>query len=157
MNYLFCSVTGCFGGFGTFCGSAIYGSLSYTNNAGDAEAVVTELANLLTSGRLDQQKREQLYQAFETFDNRDDAIRHMQELIILTPEFHSYGLAQTTTALRPLPSLSKKTCKPYKAVVHLMLYGGVDSFNMLVPYSDCRKGGECYFAVIGITDCTLLV
>ncbi len=100
--------------------------------------VVDELATLLTSGRLNKEKREQLYQAFEEFDDRESAEKHIQQLIILTPEFHSTGIVRELTSHRPLPAKNRKTCKPYKAVVHLMLYGGVDSYNILVPYSGCK-------------------
>ncbi len=120
------------------------GSLSFNSSTGgDGQEVVDELATLLTSGRISQQRKEELYSAFEErIDNRDGAVNFIQQLIILMPEFHSTGIARHKASLRALPSTNRKTCKAYKAVVHIMLYGGVDSFNILVPFSGCRKGGE---------------
>ena len=34
--------------------------------------------------------------------------------------------------------------EPYKAVIYYMMTGGADSFNILVPRSDCRDGRDVY-------------
>jgi uncharacterized protein (DUF1501 family) len=68
-----------------------------------------------------------------------------QQLIVATPEFHSTSSGATTDVVRqqpqgkanPKPAAERK---PYKAIVYLMLEGGADSYNMLIPHSECDTG-----------------
>lgn len=113
----------------------------------NGETIVNLLATLLTSGRMNAEKRKYLVQHFNWYSSNneyDSAVRRIQELSILTPEFHSTGIVETKSTLRSLPKANTKTCTSHKAIVHLMLYGGMDSYNLLVPHSGCRNGGK-YF------------
>jgi hypothetical protein len=44
------------------------------------------------------------------------------------------------TALPEIPSQNR----PYKAIVYLWLDGGADTWNLLVPHSQCTGGVDLY-------------
>lgn len=50
------------------------------------------------------------------------------------------------TSTAPTPAPRVQTRRPYKAIVLLFLGGGCDSFNMLVPHSNCTGGGYAQYA-----------
>ena len=54
-------------------------------------------------------------------------------MMILTPEFNTLGSPQPSGVRPPSPPPSMGSASSYKAVVMVMLKGGMDSFNMLVP------------------------
>ena len=116
----------------------------------DSKFIVEEIATLLTSGRMSEDKREFLQKSYDAELDKDKALRHIQLLSIIVPEFHSTGLAREKQTVRPLSNTNKKTCKPYKAVIHLLLYGGMDSFNLLAPHSGCGKYGEFFLYIQSI-------
>lgn len=112
------------------------GENKYQPTAGlDATGVVDELATLLTSGRLAQEKRELLVSVYEGADGTPlEKSIHVQQLITTTPEFNTNGLSRNTDNIRPPPPQRSSNSTDYKALVHFFLYGGLDSFNVLVPY-----------------------
>jgi hypothetical protein len=143
-------LTACLGGFAAVKDSAVAydcGSdgLASINNSGNLtympdgevhdspEAVVNELATLLTAGRLGPENRrliEQVYAESET-----QALAKAQLLVASSPEFHVTNLVRQSGRKRPeIPGTTPST-KPYKAVVYMLLQGGVDSFNMLAPHT----------------------
>lgn len=104
--------------------------------------LLDELALLLTAGRLGEKNRAIVKGAVEPAFNSGDvakAVRIAQQLIFASPEFHSTGItrqkgagvARTIAGYPPLPNGAEE----YKAVVVIMLLGGADSFNLLVPSS----------------------
>lgn len=138
------------------------GELSYVSTPGaHTDEIVAELDMLLTSGRLHPANRARIVQAYddrlEETGSAREAMRMAQELITLAPEFHT----TTTNSLRDSPRASGADSspslgRPYKALVFVNLGGGVDSFNVLVPHSNCvnASGGahdlyEEYKAVRG--------
>ena len=92
--------------------------------------------------------REILRKVYDAEPDKKQALRNIQQLVITTPEFHSTGLVFSKEIPQPLEptglNSNVKTCTPYKAVVHLMLYGGMDSFNLLVPFGNCTKHESSY-------------
>ena len=138
-------LTSCYEGFGDyFCDpkqkeaqfDLSAGHLTFSDNS---EYVVDNVATLLTSGRMSIDNRKILQNVYNAEEDKHKALRQIQQLAIITPEFHSTGLVRQNDALRPVKSkFNSKTCKPYKAVIHLMLNGGMDSFNLLVPYDEQR-------------------
>jgi len=102
-------------------------------------------------------------------DDEDDdvqaALRLAMQLILTTPEFHSTNLdfisqqqegsetlpsdstspiipeitTTTNTNNAPSPPSSSSSSSSYKAIVYLQLHGGCDSFNILVPHSQCKN------------------
>jgi hypothetical protein len=114
---------------------------SYRTNY--AEFVVDNLATMLTSGRLSKYHREIIKEAYLSESNKIKAYQLAQKLTILSPEYHvTAGVVQETVQKRPPTRPTIKVCKEYKAVVHILLKGGCDSFNLLVPHSQCHGKGK---------------
>ena len=110
------------------------GGLTYTPDPSlDSRGVVDELATLLTSGRLSQEKRQLIVSVYDA--NNPLGLIRAQELIATTPEFHTNGLARTTERIRPSREVPLANDQPYKAVINILLNGGYDSFNVLAPQS----------------------
>ena len=125
-----------------------------------AGAVVDELANLLTLGRLSSQTRTTLVDAYEFVlaSNSSDssspqsekekealALKQTLKLFAMAPEFHAtntHTLGATPT-VRKQPEAIVSLNRTYKAVVVVFLEGGADSYNMVVPHSNC-KGADLY-------------
>ena len=98
--------------------------------------VIDELATLLTSGRLSNDKRTLLRGVYEDAMLRgapQEALINVEQLVILTPEFNTNGLSQNNGGVFPQEAPLQASSTPYKAVIYVMLEGGYDSFNMLVP------------------------
>ena len=137
----------CYGGFGTppslvtvdcskFVPGAnneyIRGKLTYS--PANPTALVDELATLLTSGRLSQANRNLIREVVQTEANQTLALIKAQQLIAFSPEFHSTNIARNSGQSRPIPPMPVAPSKPYKAVVYILLSGGMDSFNLLAPH-----------------------
>ncbi len=146
-------MTQCFGGFGDGpCRSndttdvSASGFLTYTSPEDDgsstdyAEVVVQDLATMLTSGRLNPSHRSVIKQAYLAANDHSKGLQMAQRLMILSPEFHQTGNVKENMETRPPIPAATKTCKEYKTIIHIQLKGGCDSFNMLVPHSQCRDG-----------------
>jgi hypothetical protein len=148
ISYLKYGATSCYGGFGEekpqTCriGETKYnsGSSSYdpaNNGLVNATDIVEGLATLLTSGRLHQNKRDAIIKAYEDTialgKSSKEAIINAQQLVVASPEFHTTNRVNTIGQTRALPILPESTKTPYKAVIFVMLPGGYDSFNVLVP------------------------
>jgi len=110
---------------------------------GYSTAVVDTLASLMTAGRLSSGHRDVIRSAYDNAGSADDGLRVAQHLILTTSEFHTASTIKTTGADRINYSFPPPSNKPYRAVVFIMMSGGVDSFNMLTPYS-CTKGKDLY-------------
>lgn len=108
------------------------GSTRYIPKDLDAKGIIDELATLLTSGRLSQEKRDVLKKVYEKYD-RTEGLINVQQLIVTSPEFHTNALARGSGEARKPPEQREPSEKPYRAVVHLQLPGGWDSFNILIP------------------------
>jgi hypothetical protein len=132
--------------------STNYGALTYDAKALNlqaAEDIVNDLATLLTSGRLTSYSRQVITKAFEDTINRLNALEssvrpsqqiaffeavvNTQQLIIVSPEFHTTNIPSRIGSNRTVASARTGPNSPYKSVVFLMLSGGADSYNILVP------------------------
>jgi hypothetical protein len=146
------SLTSCHEGFGEYFCFSDQREGEYDKSTGyltflpvspsDSKDIVDKIATLLTSGRMSDDKREYLRNVYDSEVNKDAAFRRIQELAVFVPEFHTTGLDHQTEILRPIPKVPNSACKPYKAVIHLLLHGGMDSFNLLVPHSGCGAYGK---------------
>jgi len=119
-----------------------YNPSNYGLDAESSDDVINDLATLLTSGRLSPENRQIIKDAFDetllygaTEDRVREALVNAQLLIALSPEFHSNSLVRKKIETREPPELKPSSTVPYKAVIHFMLSGGLDSFNVLVPES----------------------
>lgn len=110
------------------------GANTYTPSLGlDNAGIIDELATLLTSGRLSQEKRDLLVSIYDQNGGGVNGLIRAQEVIATSPEFHTNALPRTTNELRPDRTTPQPSTKPYKAVVQILLSGGIDSWNVLVP------------------------
>ncbi len=148
-------MTSCNDGLGARCpsndakhGLKSSGYFSYDSpSPHDSNEVIDELCTLLTAGRMSVTNRRIVRDAYShtytTSNDRAYALQIAQQLILVSAEFHSTSLTKNLPIKRELDSfVGKKTCNKYKAVVHLILQGGVDSYNLLVPHSQCQAPGN---------------
>jgi uncharacterized protein (DUF1501 family) len=79
----------------------------------------------------------EIYDELLTQSNPQQALIQIQEVILSTPEFHTNAVSRNTNQILPpdAPSSSSVDENDYKAVIFLMLDGGYDSYNVLVPHT----------------------
>jgi uncharacterized protein (DUF1501 family) len=111
------------------------GRLAFTPSETAPAAVVDELATLMTAGRLSLENRKIIQDVYARETNSSLGLINAQQLIATSPEFHVTNIVRKTGRARPTPKQAIPSAKPYKAVVYIMLEGGFDSFNMLVPHT----------------------
>lgn len=147
-------LTSCYDGFGVSknqeCRSNVIlsnktctGWLSYTPLNGNPKTIIDELATLLTSGRMSTRNRNIIEKSYNASNN---SLLVAEQLFLSAPEFHSTGLVRSNDTKRKVGSVSR-SCKAYKAVVHILLKGGCDSYNMLVPHSQCQAAQTGMFYI----------
>lgn len=120
-----------------------YGYLDYTPDAADSASVVSQLATILTADRISSTNRALIEAAYDAnYDqlNPHFALQVAQVLLASTPEYHTTnqlvgGLSSNERAPTP-PGTTHVAEDPYKAIVHVNLFGGVDSMNLLAPHPD---------------------
>jgi uncharacterized protein (DUF1501 family) len=143
------SLSSCDNGFGITCtdDSPIDGLQFKPTRPSDRRGSLREISLLLTSERLSEKKIEDIYKATQAETSDDMAWRRGLQLVVTCPEFHS------TNILDSIPQARTKATKTtqgfradtgYKAVIHLVLRGGCDSFNMLVPHPSCSALSASY-------------
>ena len=130
------------GGFGHSLNDEPSGWLTYypDSNMTSPEQVIEELSTLLTSGRLSQKNKELIIEKYNSTKHDKDevtALKVAQQLISTTPEFHSTNTYYPTNEVRETENSSSESKEPYKAIVFVALFGGMDSFYMLSPHSSC--------------------
>lgn len=106
-----------------------------------AAKVVDDLDLLLTGGRLENKARNIIIQQYNVQKSRRGAAaakRLAQELMVATPEFQVSNRVQRAIGEKRPTKPKKKPGKPYKAIVYLYVSGGLDSYNLLVPHSNCK-------------------
>jgi uncharacterized protein (DUF1501 family) len=121
-------------------GNTKYLPTTYGLNETSADDVVNDLATIMTSGRLGSREiyKEAFTKTLESGKGPFEAMINVQQLISLSPEFHATNFIKKSGNNRSLPDMPNATNIPYKAVIFLMLSGGMDSWNVLVPES-CSK------------------
>jgi cullin-associated NEDD8-dissociated protein 1 len=127
------------------------GILTYspTDPSASAADIVKELDQVLTGGRLDPHQRKVIEEAYSSKLKETSsvalALKTAQQLLVVTPEFHTSAPNPLTTEERKSDpvKVSKAKPEPYKAIVYMWLGGGADSYNLLVPYDGC-KGTDLY-------------
>lgn len=142
--------TNCDEGFGR-SGCDILQSVAppYEPLLGDRDQAVDNLSLLLTSGRLSDAKRLKVAETLDSTSSDREAFEHALQLVVTTPEFHTTSIVDPFAPLKPSASPRPEAKSEYKAVIHLLLDGGVDSFNVLVPSTSCGQLREEYDSVRG--------
>ena len=108
--------------------------------------IVDELATIMTSGRLNSRLRQWIVDMVETNDPSLATIQ-AQQLIAGSSEFHSIGRTSKLGRARSNRNDIVPTERPYKALVVLMLSGGYDSYNFVIPHS-CNGTNDAGLTVL---------
>ena len=147
--------THCRGGFGKAVNVVTdscrpLGTLEYQSSLSAADAI-NELDLLLTGGRLSEENKAFILDRYTQtlVSNPENAMKIAQQLILSSPEFHTTNIVRKTSGERQASQASGSTTEPYKAVINLYLFGGIDSFYMLSPYHDCGPLYTEYEAIRG--------
>eukprot|EP00550_Attheya_septentrionalis_P002628 CAMPEP_0198287972 /NCGR_PEP_ID=MMETSP1449-20131203/6625_1 /TAXON_ID=420275 /ORGANISM="Attheya septentrionalis, Strain CCMP2084" /LENGTH=988 /DNA_ID=CAMNT_0043986049 /DNA_START=140 /DNA_END=3106 /DNA_ORIENTATION=- len=125
---------------GNYNNSVGYLDYSPAPTLSNAEDVIDEMSTLITSGRLSEANKliiTELYNSTYHAEGADMALRVAQQLISVSPEFQSTNLINKTGAKRESTPPTEPSDEPYKAVVYIYLFGGLDSFYMLSPHTTC--------------------
>lgn len=117
------------------------GELAYTpDTEGDIDAVIADLNLLLADGRMSEHSANELRRvhvaSLDAGDAQDEALRRVLNLASAIPEFHTTNL-NLPKGDRPKPEAESSNGHKFKAIVYIFLHGGADSFNMLIPHSNC--------------------
>jgi cullin-associated NEDD8-dissociated protein 1 len=127
-----------------------YFNLSSLFSGLNASAVVDRLDLLLMGGRLDENRRNIMLNAFQSSlksgSSFESGTKSMIELFISSPEYQISSMASSKGVVRPAfkaPS-SQYNDQDYQAVIFLLLEGGMDSYNLIVPYGNCANNFDLY-------------
>ena len=131
------------------------GNLTWVpSDPGNASAVVAELDLLLAAGRLSDASRSVIEDAYDRALQQakplssqlgdNSALQVAQQLFFASPEFATTNHNRPTGELRTsaaknmsVAASEEDYAEPYRAIVFLMMTGGADTFNLLVPHSQC--------------------
>jgi len=120
------------------------GSFNYKPTVGTGPEVIGELNTLLTADRLAPATAEYMvneYQRVMTASGPEDALRHALKMFITSSEFQMNNANILTPVQRVFSSAAAVGAgRSYKAIVVIFEGGGADSFNLVVPHSNCRVG-----------------
>lgn len=96
------------------------------------ESVIDDMATILTGGRLGSVNRKLIKHIYSTINEEKLALVAAQQLILASPEFHTVA-SKTENTGREKESVPQrsKSCTRHKNVIHLVLKGGWDSFNVV--------------------------
>lgn len=119
------------------------GYLTWQPKTRSAAETIEGLDLLLTAGRLEEHTKRVLTMAYNdtlvTTGSHERAMKLALEVLMATAEFGTTSdNPQRSKPRTPMPEVPFQS-RPYKALVFLYLSGGVDSFNMLVPHSNCAN------------------
>lgn len=154
-------LTSCWGGFGRRCRPwrlvRDYPSMDWSDGSlalvpednSSAATVIAELDLLLTSGRLNTNASKVIADAYNEYNARGGAGAALvvaQQLLIASAEFHATNMNALTSTVRRHGAATGETrdaathsTSRFKAVVILVMDGGCDSFNLLMPYGGCSS------------------
>ncbi|ELR15975.1 uncharacterized protein ACA1_003000 [Acanthamoeba castellanii str. Neff] len=127
------------------------GSLTYTMPInGTVNDLVDELSLALTAGRLHRSTRETLVREYlsvlgpnVTVNTTAAALRHALKVLVTSAEFQTTSFNSISNKPRLEPAPVASSGRAFKAIVVVFEMGGADSFNKLVPHSDCT-GKDLY-------------
>ena len=114
------------------------GNLTFAPESSVPSEVVDELGLLLTAGRLSNHTKAHMVQAY-TAEEADggEPLTLLNSLLMAAPEFHATNHLTPTDEARQEAAKVTSMGRPYKAIVVLFLNGGADTYNLIVPHSNC--------------------
>lgn len=137
---------GCQKGFGKSANCEVNrdGALSFVpSDMNDATALVEDLALLLTADRLSTTSRQKIVTEVSAIADPGESIKQAIKYIATTPEFHTTNRQDMQSPQIDGGGTGGAISNPgYKAVIHLALRGGCDSFHMLAPHTSCSLYDE---------------
>lgn len=120
-------------------GGGYLGELTYEPQVGASpEEIIDDMADLLTSGRLSDENREIIVNAYNAHLGSTRAkLQLAMQYMFSTPEFHSTQTPALSGVPRPTSEgpTGRGDTQGYKAIVYIMLTGGYDSYNVLAPHT----------------------
>ena len=128
-------------------GSDVDGILKFEPTQSSTAEMVDELALLLTAGRLNSQATNLISAAYDHHrvnSSPTEALKVAMQLMMISAEFHATNLNKLSKTLRASVTQTPSGNRKYKAVVVIFLGGGADSFNMVVPHSNCGADHDLY-------------
>jgi uncharacterized protein (DUF1501 family) len=121
------------------------GHLFYSPDGANVNEYISDLALLLTAGRLSDDNRATIEDECSAEPDNASITRCIQQLIVSTGEFHSTNHVARSGKERTTESSGGEATEPYKAIVYFYLGGGCDSYNMLAPYTCSGEPGDTVY------------
>jgi len=118
------------------------GKLSFALTSGEdtGEKVAETLDLLLMAGRASARTKRVVAKAYDeakAVSTPEAALQEAQRLVVTTSEFHSTARSHLEDTPRPASADIPSQGRRFKAIVVIYLNGGLDSFNLVVPHSNC--------------------
>jgi len=116
------------------------GILTYTpQNISNITSSIYELNLLLTAGKLNNHTTNIMSEIYNNSENSELGFRKVQQLFATVPEFHVTNENKFKSQELRSDSQIQFQNRSYKAIIVLFLHGGCDSFNLIVPHSECKN------------------
>lgn len=112
-----------------------FGRLFYAPTGVNDYERASDLALLLTAGRLSNENLIAIVAACSSEPDQGSKDRCMTQLIVSTGEFHSTNHVKRSGGGRVTEAVPANSTEPYKAIVYFYLNGGLDSYHMLMPHT----------------------
>ena len=130
------------------------GRLFYEPTGATLSEQATDLALLLTAGRLSDHNIGIIVDACSAEPDQASQVRCLQQLIVTTGEFQTTNSAMKSGDARPGVTAVTATdpSEPYKALIFYYKSGGVDSFNLLAPHTCSNDVYDKYRVARGKSD-----
>ena len=109
------------------------------SNVSNIETIIDELDLLLTSGNIGFESRDILTNAFNSVTDNEMKYTKVKELFPIVPEFHTTQKHTNINFSKPEIDKSPYLDRDYKAIIVLFMHGGCDSYNLIVPHSECKE------------------
>ena len=114
------------------------GNLTFAPESSLPLEVVDELGLLLTAGRLSNHSKKLMIEAYAAEEaNGGEPLTLLESLLLAAPEFHATNHFAPTAEARQEAAAVASQDRPYKAIVVLFFNGGADTYNLIVPHSNC--------------------
>ncbi len=123
---------------------AAAGKLLYSIPDGmSVDEAIDDLGLLLTAGRLSSTNKNIIKGAIDNeynYGDRPKATRIAQQLILSSPEFHSWGTTHDNSgSKRSVKGYRQPPKHSYKSIVFYYMEGGAELWNLIVPMGGCQN------------------
>lgn len=122
------------------------GSMTYVPPSTSAQ-VADRLDILFTAGRMTPETKAlviRMYDEQSRARNAQVAFQRSLELVLASSEYHTNTVRMPAAGVVPALPFIKGRGRQHKTIIVMFQHGGADSFNLLVPHSQCT--GKDYYA-----------